>query len=64
MNVVCLRYDAHIVAVDEHQCRFGDAWQPTCLDCGYVGPLVSKARARAIGAEHTAKELGVWRPAR
>jgi hypothetical protein len=57
----------HAVGIDAHHCRFErELWQPRCLDddCGYRGPLVSKARAKAIALEHAAKSAGTWRPAR
>lgn len=63
-QVLELRPGQHIVAVDPHDCRFGTTWQPTCLDCNYVGPFVTRGRAQAIANEHTRKELGTWRPAR
>jgi len=54
----------HLVAVDPHNCRFGETWQPVCLDCTYRGPFVaSRSRAREIADEHTAKEVGTWTPA-
>ncbi len=56
--------NTHIVAIDEHNCRFGWGHRPTCLDCHYVGPVVSPHRAEAISREHTAKMLGTWKAAR
>jgi hypothetical protein len=56
--------NAHIVGISEHHCRFGAAHQPRCLDCDYVGPLVTPRRAQSIAREHTQKSLGKWEPAR
>ena len=55
---------AHLVTADQHHCRFGDSYQPNCLDCEYVGPFVTAARAHAIAMEHSAKSAGEWEPAR
>lgn len=54
----------HLVAVDKHDCRFGVTWQPVCLEdnCGYRGPFVTQALARAIADEHIRKSFGTWRP--
>lgn len=64
LRLITLTANAHIVAVEEHDCRFGWSHRPQCLDCDYVGPFVTPARAQAIAREHTAKQLGTWRPAR
>lgn len=53
----------HIVKVVPHRCRFGNTWQPTCIECGFVGPFVSKARAIAIAEEHRLKSVDLWGPA-
>lgn len=56
----------HLVALEEHYCRFGHTWQPVCIedDCGYRGPLVARERAHAIAEEHRRKSAGIWRPAK
>jgi hypothetical protein len=54
----------HVVAYRPHPCRFGHTWQPTCIDCAYVGPYVSMPRAQAIAAEHRLKSVNAWEPAR
>jgi hypothetical protein len=54
----------HLVAVDEHDCRYGKTWQPVCLDCDYRGPFVAKGRALDIADEHTAKSADTWTAAR
>jgi hypothetical protein len=59
-----LQSSGHLVAFRPHNCRFGKTYRPECLDCDYVGPLVSLPRAQAIGAEHTLKSVSVWEPAR
>lgn len=66
-----LTAQGHLVAVDRHDCRFGDTWRPVCIDsdgdqfgCNYVGPLVSRFRALAIAEEHRRKTAGTWRPAK
>lgn len=55
----------HIATIEVHLCRFGDTWQPICLetDCGYRGPFVTEPRAREIAEEHrlkTAPVRGIW----
>ena len=60
-----LTIPGHVVTLDAHHCRFGDTWQPVCLeaDCGYRGPFVNEARAREIAEEHrlkTAPVRGIW----
>lgn len=64
LRLLSLPANAHIVSITEHNCRFGWTVQPTCLDCHYVGPFVTPARAQAIAAEHTAKMLGTWQAAK
>lgn len=57
----------HLVALEHHDCRFGDTWRPVCIadeDCNYVGPFVSRARAHAIAEEHRRKSAGIWRAAK
>ena len=61
----------HPVALEHHDCRFGNTWRPVCIadedneyGCNYVGPFVSHARALAIAEEHRRKSAGVWRPAK
>ena len=56
----------HMVAVDEHDCRFGRTWQPVCIEdnCWYRGPFVPRKRARDIADEHVLKSMGTWRPAK
>jgi len=60
VNISYLFTPGHLVALDEHHCRFGRTWRPVCVEdgCGYVGPLVPKARARDIADEHTSKTAG------
>ena len=61
----------HLVAVERHQCRFGDTWRPVCIEddlrvgmgCNYVGPFVSRERAHAIAEEHRRKSAETWRAA-
>lgn len=47
----------HIVTVEPHFCRFGNTWQPVCIedDCTYRGPFVTEPRAREIAEEHRRK---------
>ena len=57
----------HIVTIQNVESPvLRDQWQPVCLEdeCGYVGPFVPEARARAIATEHRQKSAGVWKPAR
>lgn len=58
--------EGHIVAIDAHNCRFGNTFRPVCLDdhCSYRGPLVSQRRAAAIGEEHRLKSIEKWRAAK
>jgi hypothetical protein len=54
----------HVVAYRPHNCRFGQTYRPECMDCHYVGPLVSLPRARAIGEEHALKSVKAWKAAK
>ena len=68
-NLERLMTDAgHIVAIEEHDCRYGHGYRPRCIeddDCRYVGPIVtSRTRAQQIGDEHRRKSAGTWKASR
>ena len=61
-----MRPGGHLVAVEEHVCRFGHSHRPICVEdnCGFVGPFVPRGRAEDIAEEHRRKSAGIWVPAR
>ena len=56
----------HIVSIEAHHCRFGDTWQPVCIEehCTYRGPFVPEAKAREIADEHRLKSADLWAAAK